>query len=402
MEKKITDLLDCIQDDTVQLKIRDVASIDRIKEATMKKIDGRNNRNGVTKKVRKLSSMVAVAAVMLVLLAGTAFAIVGFTVYENPAAMLRAFYGENGAIESDGIVEYDEQGKLSVNLPGWERVPVDETLADELIANYISAETASVSWGGYTLTVEANLYAPVTESGLLYYTLENPDGVSGYGVEVNGMFDFYPEAGNIRVYSDKAGETYIDEAMSTDTKIYICEYYINSDNSPEKSKLTLFLCQQIEDTEPNYAGGTSTVRSDIKETATVILDNNREIPTLRLNDGNVLVSPIGICIYDALLGFDIESYIHRIVLRYADGSEYTLVDAEAFINNSMYALGQYGQRDDVFEDTQAEQGNDVIPTPMPMDDDTIASHNTTYLFNRILDINSLVEIVLDDIVIKVN
>ena len=338
MEKKITDLLDCIQDDTVHLHIKDVASIEKIQEATMKKINNRNN-NGVKKKVWKLSSMVAVAAVILVLLAGTALAVVGFTVYENPAAMLRAFFGENGTISSDGIVEYDGQGKLSVNLPGWERVPVDETLADELIANYISAETAAVSWGGYTLTVEANLYDPVTESGLLYYTLENPDGVGGYGIEVNGMFGFYSEAGNIRVYSDKSGETYIDEAMSTDTKIYICEYYINSGNSTNKSEMNLFLCWQVEDPEPNYAGGPPSVRSEIKESATATLDSNREIPTLKLSDGNVLVSPIGICIYDGALGVDIESYIHRIVLRYADGSEYTLLDNSTFINNSMYALG---------------------------------------------------------------
>ena len=32
----------------------------------------------------------------------------------------------------------------------------------------------------------------------------------------------------------------------------------------------------------------------------------------------------------------------------------------------------------------------------------MASHTITYLFNRIVDINSLVEIVLDDVIIKVN
>lgn len=37
MEKKITDLLDCIQDDTVQFRPKDNASVEAIKEATMKK-----------------------------------------------------------------------------------------------------------------------------------------------------------------------------------------------------------------------------------------------------------------------------------------------------------------------------------------------------------------------------
>ena len=225
MEKKITDLLDCIQDDTVHLHIKYVASIEKIQEATMEIINNRNN-NGVKKKVRKLSSMVAVAAVILVLLAGTALAVVGFTVYENPAAMLRAFFGENGTISSNGVVDIGERPEdFRFNLPGWERVPVDETLADELIVNYISAKTATISWDGYTLTVEANLYDSFTDSGILYYTVENPDGVIGYEIWPNGTLWFNPETISFFPRSNWHGTSYIDEAMSTAQKLYICEYY---------------------------------------------------------------------------------------------------------------------------------------------------------------------------------
>ena len=357
------------------------------------------------KKVRKLSSMVAIAAIITVMLSATVLATVGFTVYENPAAMLRAFFGENGVTEKEGGMKdyHDEEKGSTYEVPqfGWERVTVDETLADELIAPYISAETASVSWNGYTLTVEANLYDPVTESGILYYTIENPDGVSGYGVEDNGMFGWYVEAGNIRTYTDKSGETYIDEAMSTDTKIYICEYYINSDISDDKSVLNLFLCEQVVDPEPAYEEAGPGVKSEKKQTATITLDNSREIPTISLSDSNVLVSPMGICIYDGALGFDLENYIHRIVLRYVDGTEYTLVDTNAFINNSMYALGQYGQREDASEYAGTEQGNDALPTPMPVDAEASANHRTTYMFNRLVGIDSLAEIILDDVTIQV-
>ena len=354
------------------------------------------------KRTKKLSTILIAAIIVVALLTGAALAVAGFTVYENPAAMINAFFGENGTVESEGIIEYGEDGKLRVNLPGWERVSVDESLADELIANYISAETAAVSWGGYTLAVEANLYDPVTKSGLLYYTIENPNGVSGYGVEVNGMLGWQNEAENIRIYSDKAGETYIDEAMSSDTKLYLCEYYVNWDNSDLMTELNLFLCQQIEGGEPNYAGGPPMLINETKETVTLTLDSSREIPTLRLSDGSVLISPIGIRVYDDILGFDIESYIHRIVLCYSDGSEYTLVDAEAFIDNSMYALGQYGQSENISESAVPEHGNNAPePTPQSVSADAATNHHTTYLFNRLVDINSLSEIVLDDIVIKV-
>lgn len=322
------------------------------------------------KKHFKVLRVFPVAAALILLLSVTAFAVVGFTVYENPSAMLRAFFGENGAAASDGIVEYDEDGKLAVNLPGWERVPVDETLADDLIANYISAETAVISWEGYTLMVEANLYDPLTESGLLYYTVENPDGVDRYRVEVNGMFGWYVEAGNIFTRIDVPGERYIDEAMSTETKVYICEYYINwnlSDNP-----LELEISAGVEVADPD--GPAPYVEHVVHGTAGISLESSGEMSSLTLADGNVLVSPIGIRIYEEALGFDRASYIHNITLRYNDGSEYVLLDNEGFIDNRMYALGQ----------------------------GTSGPYHTTHLFNRIVDIGSLAEIILDDVVIDVN
>ena len=360
----------------------------------------------------KALRIVPLAVAFVLLFSITALAAVGFTLYENPMAMLRAFFGENSHPISEGIVEYDKQGKLAVNLPGWERIPLDETLADELIADYVYDETVSVSWGGYKLTVEANVYDPLTESGLLYYTVENNSGIKGYGVEVNGIFGWLNQVGNIKTYTDKAGETYIDEAMSTDTKIYLCDYYINSDISENRTLMNIYLCEQIVDYEPAYAGAGPGVKHEIKKTATIKLDNSRDIPTISLSDGNILISPISICIYEGVLGFDISSCVHKIVLRYTDGSEYTLLDTNAFINNSMYSHGQYGYIDGSSDNMQAEQIAQAIPepmptpipeptsilepTPMPIDADTITNYHTIYLFNRIVDIKSLSEIILDD------
>ena len=324
-----------------------------------------------TKKKRpyKILRIIPIAAAFIFLFSVTALAVAGFTLYENPAAMLRAFFGENGTVKSDGIVEYDEFGKLDVNLPGWERVPVDETLADELIAPYISGETASASWEGYTLTVEANLYDPITGAGLLYYTVENPDGISGYEVFYNGEFDWVTEAGNIYTYIKMAEKSYIDEAKSTETKLYICSYYVEY----EDTEMQIYVGVQEQDSVPIYEGGpTGLIRKD-HENVTIKHANGGEIPSLSLADGKVVVSPIGIRTYDEELGFDIVSDIHYIALRYEDGSEYVLIDDDSFVENRMYALGT-GLTERYF---------------------------TVRLFNRIVDINSLSEIVLDDVVIKV-
>ena len=324
-----------------------------------------------TKKKRpyKILRIIPIAAAFIFLFSVTALAVAGFTLYENPAAMLRAFFGENGTVKSDGIVEYDEFGKLDVNLPGWERVPVDETLADELIAPYISGETASASWEGYTLTVEANLYDPITGAGLLYYTVENPDGISGYEVFYNGEFDWVTEVGNIYTYIKMAEKSYIDEAKSTETKLYICSYYVEDENT----EIQISIGVQEQDSVPIYEGGpTGLIRKD-HENITIKHANGGEIPSLSLADGKVVVSPIGIRTYDEELGFDPGSHIQYIALRYEDGSEYVLIDDDSFVDNSMYALGT-GLTERYF---------------------------AVRLFNRIVDINSLSEIVLEDVVIKV-
>ena len=329
--------------------------------------------NMTTKKKHshKVLRAIPVAAVLILSLSITAFAVVGFTAYENPIQMLNAFFGKNGTAESDGIVKYDEQGKLAVNLPGWDRVPVDETLANELISPYISSETASVTWEGYTLAVEANLYDPLTGAGLLYYTIENPNGISGYGVSENGEFGWLPEAGNIYTYIGAGEKSYIDGVMSTKTKLYICAYYVEYKNM----EIHISAGIQEQSSVPLYDGGPMGISKKEYKNITIRLSNDGDIPSLSLDDGKVEVSPIGIRTYNGELGFDTASYIHYIALKYKDGSEYVLVDSDGFIDNSMYALSTDSTEDRYF---------------------------VVRLFNRLVDINSLSEIILDDTVIQVN
>ena len=143
------------------------------------------------KKPFRLSRTIALAAVITTLCAVAAIAASGFIRYENPGAMLRAFFGKN-VDSSEGIVEYDEAGRLITNVPAWERLPLDESVAQELVAPYLFAAGEQAVYGGYTLTVEAGLYDPVVGAGLLYCRVEHPDGVSGYEVFPDGEL-WWPE-----------------------------------------------------------------------------------------------------------------------------------------------------------------------------------------------------------------
>jgi len=328
------------------------------------------------KKAGRISRITLVAAAVILTLSmmTVAMAYVGFTQYENPGAMLRAFFGQNVENRSEGIVEYGEDGNLEKNLPGWERVPVDEELADELITDSISGETASISWEGYTLTVEAILYDTLTHGILLYYTVENPDGISGYGVEANGYFGWKLEVGNIFTSIALPGESFIDESTSTDTKLYICDYLINWNYADNSSSLEVEVGTYTLDPEPFHEND-NTLR-DVQGTLTLQLPESGAMAALELSDGNVLVSPIGIVIYEKALGFDPAWYIHEIILRFDDGFEYVLLSNENFVDNRMYALG-----------------TDASDASIP--------YSTTHLFNRIVDINNLVEIILDDVVVRV-
>lgn len=353
MENKISDMMDHILDDTVDIQILDVASSEKIKEATMSKLYTKTDSN---KRVHKVSRVILIAAIVALALSVSAFAYVGFVVYENPAFMLDAFFGENVESKSEGVVEYDDNGGLTAAVPGWERVPVDAALADELISKYISAETATITWDEYTLSVEANLYDSHTQSGLLYYSIENPAGVSGYVVRGQNSIIF-PEDSTLPILclsGNWTGADFIDAARSTDTKIYVCRYYIGSEGLAAESEQDLDLGTLKLQVRSN-------IDREVLGSAEISYTNENGLAGLTLADGNIIVSPIAVRIYDSKLGYEMVNDITSIVLNYNDGTEYVVIDNNNFTDNTTYGV------------------LDSVSNPS----------RVTFTFNRIVDINSI-------------
>ena len=275
-----------------------------------------------SKKRPKLSRTIALAAAITVLCGVVTAAAVGFLRYENPAAMLHALFGENVG-SSDGIVEYNEYGKLTTYLPAWERVPVDETLAQELIAPYIFAVEESTVCGDYTLNVEALLFDAATRAGMLYYTVENSSGVSGYEVSPDGELR-WPEEAPVFIWLHSASRDYLDTAMSSETKLYICAYFI-ADPTEENICVSIGLSEE--------QTGEQIKTNDIS----LELPGDVGIAGVELAGGAIRLSPVSIQMDLASLGVDSDS-IDSITLYYTDGSEYVVENEADFVSNHTYAV----------------------------------------------------------------
>jgi hypothetical protein len=362
MEVRISDLLNCIQDESIQVKPNDIASAERIKEATLKMINKSSNiKNKQVRRGRRKIATIILAAALVLTLSITALAAANILPYESIGEFFQAFFGNDSisSSDSDGVVEYDDYGKLKNNLPAWERVEVDESLADSLIGDNISAATGSVSWEGYTLSVEANLYDPLTGCGLAYYTLENPDGITGYEVFENGEIWFKAET--IFTRTNLPSFLYLDSAMSSDTKLYICEYYINTGDKT-LNEIQVELGEYLTDKE-----GAGTVQESV-----TIPVASADIPGITAaysnNNAAIKVSPIGIRVDCAAFGLASDGYdLNYLALEYADGSRYVVLDKDGFLDNTCYAIAS-------------------------MEDSVI-----TYSFNRIVHTNSIVKVIINGV-----
>lgn len=259
----------------------------------------------------------------------------------------------------DNLLVYN--GDAVVALPGWERVPVNEELAADL-AESIGAVDASVAWDGYTLKVEAALYDPQTQSGLLYYSIENPDGVSGYVVRAQNSvifpkesIDFAPGLG-----SGWGGACYLDEVRTTATKVYLCTYYIG--------------CEGIagEDWEPDKLQLLVRSNMDGELLASVEFEHScGSVSGLNLAGGSIVVSPIGIRIYSAEMGYESGNDIKSIVLNFDSGKKYVVLD----------------------ESNVLWEGTDN--TTYGLLDGVSDAPSVTYTFNRLVDIGALESVTIN-------
>lgn len=291
-------------------------------------------RNG---HVSRGARLLIAAAIATCLLATTAFAYVGFTRYENPMELLGTFFGSEEARTDPGQIVHETYYDLEYDLvqPTVEHVPLDEALAEEQVAPYISDVGNSVTYRDYTLTVEAHLYDSATDCGIIYYTLENPNGVSGYQLQYDG--EVWWPGGELIVVNNAHGKNYIISDETTDTKLSVAHYY--SSVYGEEN------CIRI---------GFRSHENDL----ILPLEDGGGLRALVLADGDIQLSAIGIRINAESMEF-LQEYdsdgtllppmvdnIESLIIRYQDGSEYLVyrdMEGQSVQNYAYCIQDMYGE-----------------------------------------------------------
>ena len=316
-------------------------------------MDMKNCRSGL----RRVTRGLLIAAVISAMLASTVFAYVGFTRYENPMQMLKIFFGADGYAVDDGAVQEMTYYDLTWDAvwPTVEHVPVDSEVAAE-IAPFISAVGESLQYEDYKLTVDAHQYDSATNCGVIYYFIENPNGLRGYEVQASGEV-WWPggELVNLRGASWK---NYIIEGDTTDTKLSVASYYCDAEREKGIIEIRFFQEDDTLKLQLNDGGGMKT----------------------RVYQDSISVSPMAIRIHlpdFTFLGYHFEDGIYMppvddvkinyLALRFEDQTEYILLNRVEgqCIENTKYAL--INENADVF-----------------------------YVFNRLVDMDALSSVVIND------
>jgi len=175
-----------------------------------------------------------IAAILVSMLAVTAYGVAGYLIFESPQAMITAIFGDKTGYDHKGVTTWqdpEKPGSLYEN-PGFDRVPVDEKLVEE-IGNHVTAVGQSFTWRGYTLAVDAVMYDNITQCGVLTYQLTNPDGIKPYHVESTGEIWGHP------VNFNKGGESYIIAEKTSETCLSVAQYFWYDPEDPRDMELTI-------------------------------------------------------------------------------------------------------------------------------------------------------------------
>lgn len=187
------------------------------------------------KKTGRIFRNFLIAAIIVSMLAVTAYAVAGYLIFESPQAMITAIFGDKTGFDHKCVTTWtdpEKPGSVYEN-PGFDRVPVDETIVMEEIVPNVSIVGQSFTWRGYTLTVDAIMYDSVTQCGVLTYQLTNPDGIKPYNVESTGEVWGHP------VNFNKGGESYLIADKTTDTCLTVAQYFWYDPQDPRDMELTI-------------------------------------------------------------------------------------------------------------------------------------------------------------------
>lgn len=189
---------------------------DGLEEATMKTMKKTDNTTG-----RVLRNLL-VAAVIVSLLAVTAYAVAGYVIYDSPEELVSSIFGNKTGFDSGEYTEIpdpEKPGGLLAVQPEYERVEADPEVVKEDVAPYVSPVGKSVTFKDMTLTVDSFLYDSGTKCGIVTYTLTNPPE---YGTQYDGELFFN---GRSPAEFNQYGYDYIIQEKTTGNTLAAAHYF---------------------------------------------------------------------------------------------------------------------------------------------------------------------------------
>lgn len=210
--------------------------------------------------------LIAAVIVLTMLLVGCAAAY-AMIIFGSPAEMISALYGEKTGFDNAPPTEVNDPGKpgSAWTIPGYEKQPVEETVAQEL-EKWVSPVGKSITTDGYKLTVDAYIYDSTTQSGFITLLLEHDRPISeeellvGYNGEIGGLSGNYL---NFNQY----GRAYLIPGKTTDTQLAFT-YYFRADMFKGTNLLVSFPDfeeqARLEEYERNRTEGVAAIRQRLK------------------------------------------------------------------------------------------------------------------------------------------
>lgn len=356
---------------------------------------------------------VLLAAVLVSMLAVTAFAATGYLIYDSPQAMLTVLFGDKTGYDHKDVTYWTDPEKPDSPIvsPGFDRIPVDEDVMETQVAPLVSPVGQSIQWKDCNLTIDANLYDPATKCGVLTYRLENSKGLPEYKVFEDGMLIF--PTGDL-LFTNQFGENYIIQDKTTDTVLTAAYYYqlrnpyttdleltfnayaamapgetvdsvvtaleqeLRQQCTPEQALSSLESALGKADYDA-LAGSLSAGeltdkayhelafqefgrRYTCPDKITIPEKAMGEMDSLTLADGQIKISPIAISVETSSMENYPARYNDVVKIRFQNGEEYVVRDESTA--NAVFAVGK----------------ND---------------RDVTYMFNRIIDVNDVTSVILD-------
>lgn len=167
----------------------------------------------------KFTRRLLIAAIITALLVGTAYAAAHFFLFDSSQEMVQGLYG-SGDSKAPTEVPDDQKPGSSYLVPGYDKRPVDETVA-QAMENWISPVGQTLENGGYKLTVDAYVYDSALKVGFVTLALEHPEPLDDEtlrreydGEIIPGMLEF-----------SQYGRAYILDDKTTDTTLALTYYF---------------------------------------------------------------------------------------------------------------------------------------------------------------------------------